>query len=717
MKRSATILATLAVLAPWALPAPPASAASSWWQLLSGSRPSNLRAAPDEGEAQELSAAETDVKFTTTSVGEVLVAPVTVGGEVVGCLGTGEFTGVGAAVLHSPAAVCEQQTGLPAAETIETPAELAELLEGEAGAGPYKGEVLLAGPGGQGAPPAGFGEGPFTLSTPRRWVPRLEILPAVVPNPLVPGRTVTLGKASAEVTSEGSGRLTITLTNLGNAPVDATEEPLVITDRLPGGADAYRATGEAGWRYKVDSLGSHVPDPLPCTLPSTKLVRCAFEGVLRPYDAIEIEVYVALGPVPGGEAGEVAVAGGGAPYESAPQTLNRSSEPVPFGLEQFSIEAEEEGGRQVAAPRAGAHPFQLTTTIVARSGPQSGERDPGVRVAQPALPRNLRFTLPAGLVGDATAVPTCEMATFLYADANQVNECPAEAAIGVSSVTFVDFSAFGLARLAVPVFNLPPERGEPARFGLMIAGVPTVIDTAVDPADSYRISAEVRNVPQTIQFLASTTTLWGVPGAAAHDASRGWNCAYTANYKLPGECEAPVRRDAAPFLRMPVSCASPLGYEAAFEPWNVAPGSLIDRSSHSSPPLGGCNREPFDPTLSGALTSRLASNPSGLDLGIEMPGEGLKSPEAETSEAQFKRAEVTLPVGMTVNPSVAAGLGVCSPADWPAKRSPPAPARAARRTPRSARSKSRRRCSKTRSAVRSSRTTPPPRGGRTPSTR
>ena len=64
------------------------------------------------------------------------------------------------------------------------------------------------------------------------------------------------------VTSEGSGRLTLTLTNLGNAPVDATETPLAIVDSLPKGAQAYGVQGEPGWHS--------VPEPLPCT----SVIRC-----------------------------------------------------------------------------------------------------------------------------------------------------------------------------------------------------------------------------------------------------------------------------------------------------------------------------------------------------------------------------------------------------------------------------------------------------------
>ena len=624
-----------------ALPAT-AGAAEPWWQVLSGSRPSNLQPAPDTTEVQLLSAAKTSVPG---GYGNILVATIEIGGKPVGCLGAGA----------NAAAFCPLETGFEATETV---AGLRELLEASYGA-----EMQLSGP-------ANVDEGPITVTTPGRWVPAISLDPV---GAFIFGFTRDLGKASAEVTSEGSGRLVATLTNLGNASVDATEVPLTITDELPENAVPYDTLGEAGWHTKIDAGNVHVENPLPCEVPFEGPVRCSFEGKLRPYESIEVEVLVALkGDAADGEAGTVAVAGGrgpageAAPAAEAAQTLHVSSAPVPFGLEYFSTKAEGPHGEE--ASQAGAHPFQLTTTVVATSGPQEGTtRGTSAHVAQPALPRNLRFTLPAGLVGDVTAVPTCDLATFLFKNVYGINECRDDAAIGVSAVTIQDGLGFGLARITVPVFNLPAEQGEPARFGLMIAGVPVLIDTSVDPADSYRITAEVRNIPQTVEFLASTTTLWGVPGAPAHDESRGWNCAYTANYKLPGECKKPLasERSEAPFLRLPVSCAFPLDYGAAFEPWNSPIGSVVDRASSAGAPLGACNHEPFDPGFSLAPTSHVAAAATGVEAEVAMPNSGLANPaEDAVSEAQFKRAEAILPEGMAVNPSAAEGLAVCSEADY-----------------------------------------------------
>ena len=54
---------------------------------------------------------------------------------------------------------------------------------------------------------------------------------------------------------------------------------------------------------------------------------------------------------------------------------------------------------------------------------------------------------------------------------------------------------------------------------------------------------------------------------------------------------------------------------------------------------------------------------SGLDYTLDFPTKGLEFPNLNGG-ARLKRAEVKLPEGMTVNPSQAEGLGVCSPAEF-----------------------------------------------------
>ena len=277
----------------------------------------------------------------------------------------------------------------------------------------------------------------------------------------------------------------------------------------------------------------------------------------------------------------------------------------------------------------------------------------------------MRAPLPAGLVGNATVMAQCDMVTFLTVS-ELINECPDESAIGVNSVTIIDSDILGFMRVSVPVFNLPPAHGEPARFGFVVAGVPVVIGTELDAENGYRIAAGVANISQLAQFLSSTISFWGTPGDPAHDDARGWKCVYRT-LEPDFVCERPPDLPETAFLRMPVQCAEPLDFGMELEPWNVPLGSVIDSASFTGEPLKGCNKVPFDPAVDAAPTSKLAESPSGLSFELSMPNSGLLSKDG-IAEGQPKRVEVTLPDGMTLNPSAAEGLATCSPAQYGSER-------------------------------------------------
>ena len=80
MRRKAMTLVALAgALALWAAGSSPAQAASPWWQVLTGSRPTNLQPAPDQTETQQAKAAQANL-----SGSHILAAKVEVGGQLVG---------------------------------------------------------------------------------------------------------------------------------------------------------------------------------------------------------------------------------------------------------------------------------------------------------------------------------------------------------------------------------------------------------------------------------------------------------------------------------------------------------------------------------------------------------------------------------------------------------------------------------------------------------
>jgi len=602
-----------------ALPLAASAAPSPWWNIVAGARPTNLWEPEDN--LQEIS-----VVAGTFEGKPATAAKIVIDGEAVGCLGAEDAE-------EFSKGICSFY-GFPLSETA---AELDAALEPALGS-----DVEVTGGPATAAP--------FEVRVPGRSAPRIGF---VQENP-GPNFT-TAGEFSTKVVSEGgSGRLSVILANIGDAPMDASKKPLTITDELPEGMVATGAEGIAGGVLPGVA-------PVDCEVEAADLVSCTFKGVLQPYDSIEVEVPVNLvgEPPAKGAPGTVTVSGGNAPTKTVEQNIEVSPEKTPFGIEHFTSRVEEEGGE--LDTRAGGHPFQLTTSLQFNSGRMKPSVDRNQRaVEQPAQPRNTRFSLPAGFVGNLTTLPTCSFEDFGKEAKETTNSCPDEAAIGAASVSFFLAGAIGFARPAVPVFNLPPAVGEPARFGFTIANVAVIIDTKVDPNNKYRVIASVNNASQVPEVLGATLSIWGAPGDPRHDNSRGWGCVY--NIGDPGSCQRPPGLGEEAFLRLPVSCVTPMDFSIEAEPWNVPFGTVVSLRSVLGPQMSGCNQVPFAPEVSGAPTSKLAGSPSGLDFQVDMPNAGLLNKDA-ISEGQAKRVEVTLPEGMTVNPSQAEGLVGCSSAD------------------------------------------------------
>ncbi|HET8955333.1 MAG TPA: hypothetical protein VFN18_06720 [Solirubrobacterales bacterium] len=611
------------VICSLAMPLASASAEEPWWQVLTGSRPTHLWEPTDNVQEVEVQPAE---------FGSAL--KVEVKEKVVGCLGSGLFG----------AFTCFGNTGFA---TTETAAQFEEMLEG---AFETSAVEVTGGP---------VGTAPFVVTTVGREVPTIGL------TPIIPGMT---GSATGKtLSSGGSGRVVLTFTNLGSSPVDGTSTPVTIVDKLPEGVEATGVEAFAGDR---DADG-----PVNCAVKSPAEVVCTFENTLPSYEAIEVEIAVTLpeSSPEAGALGKVTVSGGNAPPESEPQDLQITDEPVPFGIEKYSSVSEEEKGDK--AEQAGSHPYQVTTTIQMNSGNLiPGKTRKENIVEQPAMPRNFRFTLPAGLVGNATVLPRCPMADFLASTDEAANECSPEAALGVASVTANENNnegaLLGFLRRASPVFNLPPRDGEPARLGFTVLGNPVIIDTEVDPDNHYKIIGSVNNTTQLVALLSSTVSLWGYPADPRHDNARGWECVYRFGGFDP--CQRPAGLTNHAFFREPVSCVEPVEFGVEVEPWNVPLGSVVESASSSSSPMTGCNQVPFGVDTSGAPSSKLASNPSGFSFEFTQDNVGWQGIEA-IGEGQAKKIEVTLPKGMTINPSQGAGLVGCSPADYARETATSAP--------------------------------------------
>ncbi len=458
--------------------------------------------------------------------------------------------------------------------------------------------------------------------------------------------------APTNLPPEGRGLVVVNASDLGDAPIEGAREAVTITVKLPAGIVA----------SSVETFVVHGV-PVQCTVAT--VVSCRFTGVLYPYERLEVPIRVQVQAPEGTEASlaqEVAIEGGGATRAAASLPLKVSPKPAGFGVASYQLGPVNEDGSP--AVQAGSHPFQLTTAFTLNQNP---ERMPV------ALPKDLSFTLPPGMIGDPNGASQCSMADFISL-VHQTNICPASSVVGVANVVANEPKAAHVFTRTVPVFNLVPSQGEPARLGFEVIGkVPIVIDTSVRTGRGYEVIASVRDATETAGLLSSQVTLWGVPGADSHDASRGWECVAGGEYagEVDRPCPAQSEVPEQAFLTLPTACAAdptnePVSYSVEADSW-ATPGSFLSAEyawlNGAGEALGfeGCAGLPFTPSITMQADEHLASTPTGLTVSAQLP-QGTTLQAGALGEADVRDTTVTLPEGVWLNPSAATGLEACSEA-------------------------------------------------------
>ncbi len=453
---------------------------------------------------------------------------------------------------------------------------------------------------------------------------------------------------------EGEGQIVFTASNLGYGDVDGETVaggPVVIADRLPQGLKAVSITALVGNQVNQGK----------CEL---KSLTCTFAITVPPYSQIEVDIGVKVGAgAASGELNEVNVSGGQTPSASIARPITVSEEAVPFGLQDNELTPEEDGG----APdtQAGSHPFQLTSTLVLN---QNLTLRRGEEIPSPvALAKNIDVKLPPGLVGNPTPFPRCTLAQFLTDVSGMEDACAPQTAIGIATVTLQEIT-FNRLKFSVPVFNIEPSFGEPARFGFFVgvADLPVLLEPSVRSGngEDYGITISSLNITETANFLSSEITFWGVPDDARHDDVRGWGCLGQAHGAQNPPCVASEDRHPQSLLTLPTSCTGgPLESSTELDSWAQPAAFSSVPVTLAMPALDGCNRLGFAPTVSAEPSTDRASAPTGLDVNIDFHDEGLTSPEG-LAQSQLNKTVVTLPEGLTINPSAGVGLGGCTPADY-----------------------------------------------------
>jgi hypothetical protein len=532
-----------------------------------------------------------------------------------------------------------------------TPAEVQEGLEHVCGYGPGNVEVT-----------GSVGEYEITFKG------ALAEQPVRLINTEILGEPTNIdGEIKAEELTAGhakspDGEISVNVENLGDAVADGSKAPLRIKDVLPPNL---HAVGIVAARPIPGVVSLNTSLEVPCKL---ETLSCEMTGARAPYDQVEVRIAVNVDPsAKTGELNHVSVSGAGAQSSSLSRPITIKGELPPFGVENYELLNEEEGG--AAATQAGSHPFQQTTTIALNQNEDTAplhNANVHAEVAPAGTPKDLDFNWPPGLIGNPNPFPRCTAAQFNGSPegTEDINACPPDTVLGVAVVTVQEPTALGTFTDTVPVFNLEPRAGEPARVGFIVeqANAPAFIDTAVRTGSDYGVTVSSSNITQIAGFLSAQVTIWGVPGDSRHDNARGWGClAATRGTPRQGNCNASEEQHPPAFLSLPTSCTGPLHTSVFGDSWqqSLSPDAFPKLAEYEMPALDGCNRLPFNPSIRVTPDGNAGSTPTGLNVDVHIPQEETLNANG-LAEAAPRDITVALPQGLAINPSSGDGLQACS---------------------------------------------------------
>jgi DNA-binding beta-propeller fold protein YncE len=336
----------------------------------------------------------------------------------------------------------------------------------------------------------------------------------------------------------------------------------------------------------------------------------------------------------------------------------------------------EENGWQVANPQApdsqaGSHPFAVTTRFLV-NGESDGNLPLGMR------PKDYYVELPAGFAGSVAKIPRCkisEMESDFYSQG--LPFCPTASQVGVIRY-FLPAPGTGRLeeQLLDPVYNMVPAPGAPAELAFsFVSSFPIPVTVQLRSDGDYGISAEVRNVSEQQEIAGAEMTLWGAPASPAHDRERFRPEGFAIGHGLPGNAEGgplPAGTPEVPFLNNPTRCGAVQEATVMGDSW-LHPGKLAEDgrpvpgsenwvTAHTQmypDGITGCSKLTFEPRIEVEPSTSVADSPMGMTVAIRVPQS--EDPN-NLATPPLKDATVTLPQGVSIDPSAANGLGGCTPA-------------------------------------------------------
>jgi hypothetical protein len=332
---------------------------------------------------------------------------------------------------------------------------------------------------------------------------------------------------------------------------------------------------------------------------------------------------------------------------AAGSTISEDEKFSTFGLASFTADVVEPEG--VPDMEAGSHPYAITTNLeVATFG---GNQPAGYL-------EGMKLRFPVGLSGEARAIPECPQRLLAPKNVEVVgpSRCPADTQVGLLTL---HVGGENKETLTVPMYNLVPEAGVPAQFGVYALIFPIVVSARVDPEHGYALNIDLSGVSDLVPTTGLTVTLWGVPADSRHDGERGTCAPDTFNGEPSGKsCPSGALKRA--LLTLPTECDTVPQFGLEVDSWaqpDAAIGADAIANGEQGSHLGGCDTLDFAPVVKVAPEAFTAESPTGFDMEIGLPHNDNPSGRAE---APIKQLRVALPRDLSINVSAANGLRTCS---------------------------------------------------------
>jgi hypothetical protein len=266
--------------------------------------------------------------------------------------------------------------------------------------------------------------------------------------------------------------------------------------------------------------------------------------------------------------------------------------------------------------------------------------------------KDVRVDLPPGLAVNPEAAGTCTEAEL------EEFKCPEDSEVGEDEATGTAnvYALLGLGDTVTepfPVYDMARKPGQPARFaveinsptletlaglghdlrghlyleaGISWHGEPTTGESSGVTSGDYHEFFKIENIPQEPEVIESRLIFKGVVDGHAF-------------LTLPSTCSS-----------KPVTTLHVDSYED--------PGSYLKYTNETPVAATGCDELAFNPILALTAEDSQSDQPDGVSAELHIPQTTDEPSKPNSPDVQT--AEVTLPEGMTLNPSAAKGLEGCS---------------------------------------------------------